>query len=446
MTTPQVTDEQIERGTMIGCTKLLCGTATVSDAIKMRRADGKVPARMLQFSGTNRPLQAFEKGLQTGGVRPPLVVWNATNRCNLRCKHCYISAGDMTTGRDAPAAQIPPNPPLPKGGTYDNLLKGGTYDEMTTAEAEEFITDLAEMRVPVLLFSGGEPLIRSDIFHLSRFATDRGLRVILSTNGTLITSEVADSIKRSGMQYVGVSFDGLRDTHDEFRCKAGAFDRALEGIRNCMRLDIKTGIRFTISKLNKEDLPGVINLLEQEGIPRFCMYHLVYSGRGREIMDMDTSREEKLETMRFLVDRTLELYKKGVETELLTVDNHADGVYIYKYLLEKQPDRADEVMQLLKMHGGCSAGTKFANVDPLGNIHPCQFWQHVSLGNVRERKFSDIWNDEGNGFLKNLRRKDQLLKGRCGQCIYKTVCGGCRVRAEVVHGDIWAEDPACYLG
>jgi len=385
---------------MIGCTKLLCGTATVSDAIKMRRADGKVPARMLQFSGTNRPL----------------VVWNVTNRCNLRCKHCYISAEDRKYG-----------------------------DEMTTAEAEEFIADLAEMRVPVLLLSGGEPLIRSDIFHLSRFATDRGLRVILSTNGTLITPEVAKSIKESGMQYVGVSFDGLRDTHDEFRCMPGAFDRALEGIRDCMKLDIKTGIRFTINKLNKHDLPGVIDLLEREGIPRFCMYHLVYSGRGVEMMDMDTSHEEKLETIEFLVDKTLELYEKGVETELLTVDNHADGVYIYKYLLKKEPDRADEVMQLLKMHGGCSAGTKFANVDPLGNVHPCQFWQHVSLGNVREQKFSRIWNDEGNELLESLRRKDEFLKGRCGQCAYKTVCGGCRIRAEVVHGDIWAEDPACYL-
>jgi radical SAM protein with 4Fe4S-binding SPASM domain len=256
---------------------------------------------------------------------------------------------------------------------------------------------------------------------------------------------VAESIKVSGMQYVGVSLDGLRANHDELRCMPGAFDRALNGIRSCTRLGIKTGIRFTINKLNRDDLPGVIDLLEQEGIPRFCMYHLVYSGRGKEITDMDTSPEEKLETMRFLVDRTMELYEKGVETELLTVDNHADGVYIYNYLLKKNPNRADEVMQLLKMHGGCSAGTKFANVDPLGNVHPCQFWQHVSLGNVRERRFSEIWNDKENDFLDALRRKAQLLKGRCGQCIYNTVCGGCRIRAEVVYGDTWAEDPACYL-
>ena len=385
---------------MIGCTKLICGTATVSDALKMRGADGKVPANMLQFSGINRPL----------------VVWNVTNRCNLRCKHCYISAEDKSY-----------------------------KDELTTAEAEEFITDLAEMRAPVLLFSGGEPLIRPDLFHLSRFATDKGLRVVLSTNGTLITPEMAKSIKESGMKYVGVSFDGLQDTHDEFRCKPGTFDSAIEGVRNCKKLGIKTGVRFTVNKFNKDDLPGVIDLLESEGIPRFCMYHLVYSGRGREMVDMDTTIEEKREIIEFLVDRTIELYEKGVEVELLTVDNHADGAYIYNYLMETNPERADEVMQLLQMHGGCSAGTKFSNVDPLGYVHPCQFWQHVSLGNVKERKFSEIWNDEHDEFLIGMRQKSKMLKGRCGKCNFNTVCGGCRIRAEVVHGDIWAEDPACYL-
>lgn len=385
---------------MIGCTKLLCGTATVSEAIKMRNADGEGPANMLQFSGTNRPL----------------VVWNTTNRCNLRCKHCYISAEDKKYG-----------------------------NELTTEEAEAFITDLGEMRAPVLLFSGGEPLLREDLFHLSRFGTDKGLRVVLSTNGTLITKEMAKNIKESGIQYAGVSLDGLQAIHDEFRSLSGALEKSLEGIRNCIDADIKTGVRFTVNKFNKEDLSGVIDLLVAEGVPRFCMYHLVYSGRGKEMVEMDTTHEEKLEIIKFLVDKSIELYDKGVEVELLTVDNHADGVYIYNYLMEKNPERADEVMELLKMHGGCSAGTKFANVDPQGNVHPCQFWQHVSLGNVRERKFSEIWNDEEDEFLIGMRQKDKMLKGRCGACNFNTVCGGCRIRAEVVHGDIWAEDPACYL-
>ncbi|MFC1713894.1 radical SAM protein [Candidatus Poribacteria bacterium] len=385
---------------MIGCTKLLCGTATVSEAIKMRNADGEGPANMLQFSGTNRPL----------------VVWNTTNRCNLRCKHCYISAEDRRYG-----------------------------NELTTEEAEEFITDLGEMRAPVLLFSGGEPLIREDLFHLGRFGTDKGLRVVLSTNGTLITKEMAKNIKESGIQYAGVSLDGLHDIHDEFRSLPGALEKSLVGIRNCIDADVKTGVRFTVNKFNKEDLAGVIDLLVEEGVPRFCMYHLVYSGRGKEMVEMDTTHEEKRETIKFLVDKSIELYDKGVEVELLTVDNHADGAYIYNYLMETNPERAEEVMELLEMHGGCSAGTKFANVDPQGNVHPCQFWQHVSLGNVRERKFSEIWNDQENEFLIGMRQKDKMLKGRCGACNFNTVCGGCRIRAEVVHGDIWAEDPACYL-
>jgi len=385
---------------MIGCTKLLCGTATVSDVLKHRKNVAKTPAKMLQFSEVNRPL----------------VVWNVTNRCNLRCQHCYIDAEDRRY-----------------------------REELSTDEAKEFITDLAEMEVPVLLLSGGEPLIRSDIFELSKFAHDRGLRVVLSTNGTLINSDIARAIKESGMQYAGVSLDGMREIHDRFRCLPGAFDAALEGIRHCMKLGIKTGVRFTINKFNKNDLPEILKMVEEEGIPRFCMYHLVYSGRGKEIMSTDLNLEEKRETIELLMQKTVELHEKGVQTELLTVDNHADGVYIFNHLLKHQPERADEVMQLLKMHGGCSAGTKFANVDPLGNVHPCQFWQHVSLGNVRERKFSEIWRSDDNELLVKLRNKQNFIKGRCGECQFKYVCAGCRIRAEVVKDDVWAEDPACYL-
>ena len=385
---------------MIGCTKLLCGTATVSDALKHRKNAAKTPAKMLQFSEANRPL----------------VVWNVTNRCNLRCQHCYINAEDRRY-----------------------------KEELSTDEAKEFITDLAAMEVPVLLLSGGEPLIRSDIFELSKFARDRGLRVVLSTNGTLINGDIARAIKESGMQYVGVSLDGMREMHDRFRCLSGAFDAALEGIRHCMRLGIKTGVRFTINRFNKNDLPEILKLVEEEGIPRFCMYHLVYSGRGKEIMSTDLNLAEKRETIEFLMQKTIELHEKGVQTEILTVDNHADGIHIFNHLVKQQPERAEEVMQLLQMHGGCSAGTKFANVDSLGNVHPCQFWQHVSLGNVKERKFSEIWRSEENELLVKLRHKGDFITGRCGECQFKSVCGGCRIRAEVVKGDLWAADPACYL-
>jgi len=385
---------------MIGCTKLLCGTATVSDALKYRKGTNETPAKMLQFSELNRPM----------------IVWNITNRCNLRCQHCYIDAEDRIN-----------------------------KEELTTEEAKEFITDLSEMKVPVLLLSGGEPIIRSDIFELSNFARDKGMRTALSTNGTLINPEIAEKIKEAGIKYVGVSLDGMREIHDQFRCMPGAFDSALEGIRNCMKLDIKTGVRFTLNRFNKDDLPKILELVEKEGIPRFCMYHLVYSGRGKNIISTDTDLKEKRETIEFLVEKTIELHQKGIQMEILTVDNHADGVFIYNYLLKNKPERAEEVMQLLKMHGGCSAGKKFANIDSSGNVHPCQFWQHVSLGNVKEQKFSEIWNNSDNELLVKLRNKEDFLKGRCGECHFKSVCGGCRVRAEVVNGDLWAEDPNCYL-
>lgn len=383
---------------MIGCTKLLCGTATVSEAIKYAGQDN-VPPELLQFSAVNRPL----------------VVWNTTNRCNLRCKHCYINAEDTE---------------------YRN--------ELSTEEAITFIHDLAQMKAPVLLFSGGEPLIRHDLFELGKLAFDLGLRPVISSNGTLITDEMAKKIKTAGFQYVGISIDGAPATHDDFRNHRGAFEAAINGIKACQNNGVKTGVRFTVNKLNQKDLPEIFDILEKEKIPRFCMYHLVYAGRGKEMLDLDTSTAEKREILDYVSAKTLELYNKGVEIEILTTDNHADGIYILNNIRKSEPNRADEVIQLLNMHGGCSAGTKFANVDPQGNVHPCQFWQDYSIGNVREKPFSELWNSDDE-LLVLLREKEKHVTGKCGDCNHKALCSGCRIRARAVYDDLWAEDPACYL-
>ena len=383
---------------MIGCTKLLCGTATVSEVIK-HQAGETVPASLLQFSEINRPL----------------VVWNTTNRCNLRCQHCYIEARDEFY-----------------------------RDELTTDEAKRFIEDLAQMRVPVLLFSGGEPLLRPDIMELGRLACRSGLRPVISTNGTLINEDLAGEIKEAGFQYVGVSIDGLPATHDRFRRKEGAFDAAIKGIRACMNQGIKAGIRFTVNRANQMDLPGILDIVEEEGIPRFCMYHLVYAGRAKDMVELDTDKQETQKIMDFVIEKTMDLHQRGIEVEILTTDNHADGIYIYNRIKKLFPERSPEVVQLLEMHGGCSAGTKFANVDPRGNVHPCQFWQDYTVGNVKETSFREIWNGD-DPLMVMLRNKAEHLKGRCGECTFKALCGGCRIRARAVHGDIWAEDPACYL-
>ena len=386
---------------MIGVTKLVCGSATVSEAIKYCDGATGVPAHLLQFTSGNRPI----------------VVWNSTNRCNLVCRHCYLSAG--------PSAGLP--------------------DELTTQEAEAMIEDLAGMDVPALLFSGGEPLLREDLFHLAEYAGERRLRPIISTNGALITEEIARRIKEAGIAYVGVSLDGLREVHDRFRGVPGAFDAAVAGIRNSLAAGNKTGVRFTLNTANHRQLPELIDFAVSEGIQRFCLYHLVYAGRGKTLVEQDPGPEEKRQTIQFLINKARELDREGVEFEILTVDNHADGVYLRNYIARHQPERLSEVEQLLRMHGGCSAGRKIACIDARGDVHPCQFWTHVTLGNVKETPLSAIWQEKDNDFLNRLRDMQAHLQGKCGECAMADVCGGCRIRAEVVAGDVWGEDPACYL-
>ena len=384
---------------MIGCTKLLCGTATVSEAMRHHGTAGQIPAHMLQFSAVNRPL----------------VVWNTTNRCNLRCQHCYIHAEDTDyTG------------------------------ELTHEEALAMIEDLAAMKAPVLLFSGGEPLMREDLMELARHAADLELRPVLSTNGTLITDEKARELKEAGFQYVGISIDGAPDTHDRFRAKKGAFQASIDGLHAAERAGLKTGVRFTLNKYNEQDLPEIFDILEHERIPRFCMYHLVYAGRGEAMLAQDVTGEQMRKTMQFVADKTVELHQKGVEIEILTTDNHADGIWRYNRIKEQEPERADEVMKLLEMHGGCSAGTKFGNIDPQGNVHPCQFWQDYTIGNIREKPFSELWNGD-DPLLVKLREKEKHVEGKCAKCSYNHLCGGCRIRARAATGNLWAEDPACYL-
>lgn len=385
---------------MIGITKLVCGLATVAEAMRQDQPEAHIEPRLLQFSASDRPL----------------VVWNMTNRCNLKCVHCYIKAED----RDY-------------------------KDELSMQEAKGLIDDLSQMKIPVLLFSGGEPLLRKDIFELGAYATQKGIRAVISSNGTLVTPDIAKKIKSAGFRYVGISIDGIEKTHDTFRQMNGCFKKAIEGVKNALNSGVMSGIRFTVNRRNYKDLSAVLNLCEQEHIPRFCLYHLVYAGRGKEMVKDDITPAETREMVEMLIEKAKDWCKRGVGTEILTTDNHADGIYLRRYLERHDPQRAMEVNMLLKMHGGCSAGTKMSNIDPLGNVHPCQFWSHLTLGNIRDRKFSEIWLDTENPLLQKMRKKAEYLKGRCGECHYSDLCAGCRIRAEVVHGDTWAEDPACFL-
>lgn len=288
--------------------------------------------------------------------------------------------------------------------------------------------------------------MRPDLLELAHYATARGMRDVISTNGTLITPELARDLKNVGLSYVGVSLDGVGETNDRFRGVRGAFEMALKGIRNCQDAGIKVGLRFTINKKNAQDIPEIFKLLEDENIPRVCFYHLVYSGRGSQLVKADLSHEATRTVVDQIIDLTADLHRRGKPKEVLTVDNHADGVYLYLRLLRENPKRAGQVLKLLQMNEGNSSGRGIACVSWDGQVHADQFWRHYSFGNVRDRKFSEIWMDLNNPLMEQLKYKVPHLKGRCAECHWKHICGGnFRVRAEAVTGDIWAPDPACYL-
>lgn len=347
----------------------------------------------------------------------PVVVWNMTRRCNLKCIHCYSNSRNLR---------------------YKN--------ELTTDEGKKLISDLAAFRSPVILFSGGEPLMREDLPELVEFAVDQGMRAVISTNGTLLTKKTVNILKKTGISYVGVSLDGMEKTHDRFRGVEGAFNTTVKGIRTCLEEGIKVGVRLTMNRKNFSDIPAVFNLIEKENIPRACFYHLVYSGRGSKLIDEDLSHEESRRVIDIIMDRTRDLFDRGKPKEILTVDNHADGPYVYMRMLKEDPVKAKEVMSLLLVNEGNSSGNGIGCVSWDGEVHADQFWRGISFGNVRKRPFSEIWVDTSNDLMARLKDKRRYMKGKCSTCRWLDVCGGnFRARAEAVTGDIWAPDPACYL-
>ena len=386
---------------MIGISKLYCGTVEPSDTLRYSRHSGKLPSHLLQFSIDKKPV----------------IVWNATQRCNLKCVHCYAHA----TARTAP-------------------------HELSTEQGKELIRDLAEFGSPVMLFSGGEPLMREDLPELADYAVQKGMRAVISTNGTLITKQMAQTLKEVGLSYVGVSLDGMEAVHDKFRGVKGAFQKALEGIENARNAGIKVGLRFTINKANALEIPAIFDLLEERQIPRICFYHLVYSGRGSKMVEEDLSLDQTRQVVDLIMDRTKSLHDRGKPTEVLTVDNHADGPYVYLRMLKEDEKRAAEILELLQMNEGNNSGRGIGCVSWDGKVHADQFWRHHTFGNVLEKPFSQIWTDPQDEFLQQLKKKKDYVTGRCAKCKWLDICGGnFRVRAEAVYNDVWAPDPACYL-
>ena len=347
----------------------------------------------------------------------PVVIWNLIRRCNLLCKHCYSISGDV----DFPG-------------------------ELSGDEVLAVMDDLKAFGVPVLILSGGEPLLRRDIFEISRRAKDMGFYVGLSSNGTLITEHNIGEIAAIGYDYVGVSLDGLKDTHDAFRRRTGAFDEALAGLRLCRDHGIKVGLRFTMTMDNSRELPAMLDLAEAEEIDKFYLSHLVYAGRGNKNRGDDARRDITRRAMDLLFVRAYHAALRDPHKEFVTGNNDADGVYLLFWVRKHFPELEDHIRARLAQWGGNASGVNVANIDNLGNVHPDTFWWHYSLGNVKERPFSRIWTDISDPIMAGLKQRPRAIAGRCGACGYFDICGGnTRVRALQVSGDPWAEDPACYL-
>ena len=371
---------------MIGISKLYCGQAEPSDALRYGRHSGKLPSHLLQFSADKKPV----------------IVWNMTRRCNLKCVHCYARAVDVH-GKD----------------------------EIDTASAKRMIDDLAAYGVPVMLFSGGEPLVREDLVELAAYAVEKGMRAVISTNGTLITPQKAAELKKVGLSYVGISLDGLEEAHDRFRGKKGSFAKALEGVENCQAEGLKVGLRFTINKRNAGEIPGIFNILRDMEITRACFYHLVYSGRGSELIREDLDHQATRDVVDLIIDETRKCFDAGKPKEILTVDNHADGPYLWMRLARENPERAEKVFELLQFNEGNNSGRGIGCISWDGKVHADQFWREHVFGNVLERPFSQIWDDPDIELLAMLKNKKAHVGGRCAKFRYLPSCGGhFRARAE----------------
>lgn len=374
-------------------------------------------------------MQLLARAERTGEMPParkvhppgPVVIWNLIRRCNLTCKHCYALSAD-----------------------HDYA------GELSTAEVFKVMDDLKAYRVPVLILSGGEPLLRPDLFEIAARAKAMGFYVGLSSNGTLIDEAMAERVAKVGFDYVGISIDGQRDTHDRFRRLAGAFDRSLAALRHLRGHGVKLGLRYTMTALNAHDLPALLALMREERIPKFYFSHLNYAGRGNIHRAKDAQFAATRDALDLLFDTAWADACAGGGEEFVTGNNDADGPWLLHWLARRQPGMLTRWGEGLRQHlmawGGNASGVNVANIDNLGQVHPDTMWWHHTLGQVRERPFSAIWADTSDPLMAGLKASPRPVQGRCAACAHLAICGGnTRVRAQQTTGNAWAEDPGCYL-
>lgn len=408
------------------CLKCKFAEKAVSSVIKTGgKAFGVEPEVLKeQFSNPSwrKGLANVLTGIARFGVERPfvtgapfLVVWDITYACNLKCKHCYASAGKTLE------------------------------DELTTEEAKQVIDKLDRVSVPIVAFSGGEPLVRKDFLELARYTIDKGIYVAVATNATLITKEKAHEIKEAGIEFVQISLDGSSaETHDSFRGINGVFEKTLQGIKNCVEEGLFVNIATTATKYNYDEIPKIMDLCEQLSVNWFMLYNFVPTGRGEFIAENDLSPDEREKVLKELWRKL----KSGSKVNVLSTAPQFARVALESEIGENEkivpthfanPSLSKELVNLAEFIGGCGCGRFYCAIRPNGNIEPCVFFP-LTVGNIKEDDFENLWAN--NPILRDLRNKN-ILEGNCGECDYRYYCGGCRARAYGYTGNYLSPDPGC---
>jgi len=360
-------------------------------------------------------LNSVVEGKSARVLNGSIAIWNFTNRCNLSCLHCYSKA------------------------TLDST------DTLTTEDIMATLPKLKANGVKFLIFSGGEPLTRKDIYLIAQRCRELGIVTYLSTNGLYVKHSNAKQILDT-FNYIGISIDGSEEVHDKFRGLKGSFRASMEAVDLLNSYNLtKVGIRFTITKDTYDDLAFIFELAEQHNIPKVYISHLVYSGRGLENLEMDLTKEQRREAVNYILDKAFEYHESGRDIEIVTGNMEMDAILFYDRFIEKYPQHASEMKKRLTAWGGNSAGRKLLNIDSEGNVKPDPFFP-FTIGNILKEDFSDIWTNTPTKMLEKLRVHPRKLGGKCEMCQYLTICnGGSRSRAYAIYDDLWAEDPSCYL-
>jgi len=341
-----------------------------------------------------------------------IAIWNFTNRCNLSCLHCYSKS------------------------TLDEV------DTLTTEQIKKTILEMKENGIKFIIFSGGEPLTRKDLFEIADFCKENKIITYLSSNGLYFTSKNVQRIVDT-FNYVGISIDGDEETHDHFRGLKGAFKETLKAVLLANATGAKVGIRFTITKETINSLEYIFDLVEKHNIPKIYISHLVYSGRGLENLKMDLDKEQRRKSVNFILDKAFEYYKTGRDIEIVTGNMEQDAVLFLKRFAQEYPELKDTMRERLHDWGGNSAGRKLLNINSEGDVRPDPFFP-LTVGNILKQNFGDIW--QKGELLTQLRTHPRKISGICADCQQIDVCnGGSRARAYAITGDLWSEDPSCYL-